>query len=70
MTGWRTNPTIDLDQDGCHDYNEDWDDDGDGVGDLDDDICPRTDLGMSVNTEGCAVGENPSGIRRWWQCNV
>ena len=29
--GWLTNPSVDFDQDGCHDMNEDWDDDGDGA---------------------------------------
>lgn len=42
----------DFDGDGAGDVCDD-DDDGDGVPDADD-VCPGTDLGVGVNTEGCS----------------
>ena len=50
---WVSDNSTDFDGDGCKDATEDDDDDNDGVLDGNDN-CPQTDLGDSVDSDGCA----------------
>jgi hypothetical protein len=60
--GWSaTDVTLDHDQDGCHDDEEDPDDDGDGFDDIFD-LCPRGLVGpvlpsQDFDADGCVDGE-------------